>query len=354
MENQSTSFVARRIEQINREIEKTREQIENKTVRQFKTNQAFYNWKQKQLDKIAEMEDELNMLNYPEEYAEMPVAAAAEELGLKPGQINTLIAADEISVSSTSRFTRQDFIHRDEIGRILDYGVEKLLERGGQKPESVFTEAIAYVRDNNLEEAEKAYNRLVARDDRFSLRAEALETAILLLKGNLEDTYAMIRANFKYTEYEELTIYLTYLGRLVGEMHLSESGAQSLVEQIQSITGKQTLNLYDRYESYKSKQIGKRLAALQQRAMFLATAVLHSLKKYKHVQQFKFYHDRHSQMREEEFEGIIRSAIYTVLQAESTYEESAASKMFIDILTSKIPRWYAPADLVEHLDYKQL
>ncbi len=92
---------------------------------------------------------------------------------------------------------------------------------------------------------------------------------------------------------------------------------------------------------------------LQQRSMFLATTIFRSLKKYKHAQQFKFYHDRLSVMREEEFQGIIRNAIYTALQAESAYEESAASKMFVDILISKIPRWYAPAESVEHIIHEE-
>lgn len=345
----NASFAARRAEKINGEIEKTRQQIESKTSRHFKTDQAYQNWKHKQFDKIAELEDELKMLQYPEDYSEMPIAVAAEELGLKPNQVSSLIAANEVYVSSSSKYTKQDFIHRDEISRILDYGVEKLLERGQQEPESIFAEAINYIHSNNLEEAEKSYERLTARDVTYSSRAESLETAINLLKGNLEDAYAIIQANFKYAGYEELTIYLTYLGRLVNGIHLAEHGAQALVEQILSITEKQTLNLYDWYESHKSKQIGKRLPDLQQRSMFLATAVFRSLKKYKHAQQFKFYNDRHSAIREEEFEGVIRNAIYTAIQAESTYEDSAASKMLVDILVSEIPRWYAPAVLVEHL-----
>ena len=132
-------------------------------------------------------------------------------------------------------------------------------------------------------------------------------------------------------------------------MKLEEYGAQAFVEQIKSITEKQTLDLYDRLESSRSKQIGKRMDNLQQRAMFLTTTVVRSLKKYKHAQQFKFYNERHSQMREEEFEGVIRNAIYTALQAESTYSDSSASKLFIDTSISEIPKWYAPADLLEHI-----
>lgn len=231
----------------------------------------------------------------------------------------------------------------------MDYGVEKLLERGEQEPEDIFAEAVDFVRNNDLKQAERAHGHLVSRDARFSIRTEALETATNLLKGNLEDALATIRANFKYTKWEELTVYLTYLGRLVRDMKLEEHGTRAFVEQIRFITEKQILDLYDRLESSRSKQVGKRMDDVQQRTMFLTTTVVRSLKKYKYAQQFKFYNDRHSQMREEEFEGVIRNAIYTALQAESTYSDSEASKFFIDVLISEIPRWYSPAELLEHI-----
>jgi hypothetical protein len=343
------SPVKKRIEQIDREIEKTNLQLENKMQRHFKTELAYHQWRQKQYDKIAELGEELRVLQFPEDYAELPVSWAAEELGIKVGEVNHLIAVSEIFVSRTGEYTKQDFIGRDEIGRILDYGVEKMLERGKQEPEDIFVEAIEFVRNNDLEGFEKAHDRLTSRDSRFSIRAEAIETVINLMKGNLEDALAAVRANFKYTAWEDLTVYLTYLGRLIRHLKLEEHGAQAFVEQILSITEKQTLRLYDHYKSYHAKKPAKQMDDQQKSAMFLTTAVVRALKKYKHAQQFKFYIERHSQMRDEEFEGIIRNAIFTVLQAESTYSESSASKLFVDTLFSEIPKWYSPADVLEHI-----
>jgi hypothetical protein len=343
------SPVVARVEQISREIEKTNRQLESKTQRHFKTEQSFRQWQRKQFDKIAELEDELRILKYPEDYAELPVPLIADELGIKSSDVNHLIDVKEIFVSRIGEYTKQKFINRDELGRILDFGVENLLERGQQEPEDIFAEAVDYLHSNNWEKAERAYERLASRDSNYSIRAESLETVINLLKGNLEDVLAVIRANFKYSDLGDLTVYLTYLGRLVRGMNLEEHGAQALAEQILSITEKQTLRLYDRYEIYKSKQIGKQMDDLQKRAMFLTTAIIRALRKYKFVQQFKRYNERYSEMRDEEFQGIIRNAIYTALRAEDTYEESEASKMFVDILISEIPRWYAPADPVEHL-----
>ena len=149
------SPVNKRIAQINREIEKTNLQLESKTIRHFKTETAFGQWKQKQYDKIAELEEELAILDYPEEYAELPIAIVAEELGIKSSQINHLIFVEEICVSRLTDFTKQYFIHRDELGRILDYGVQKLLDRGEQEPEDIFAEAIDFVRNNDVKQAER-------------------------------------------------------------------------------------------------------------------------------------------------------------------------------------------------------
>lgn len=80
--------------------------------------------------------------------------------------------------------------------------------------------------------------------------------------------------------------------------------------------------------------------------MYIAAAVQNTLKRYRWVQQFKTYRDRSSRMRDEEFEGLIRDAIYTALHAEATYNESAASKKFVDTTLGMIPRWWAPAELL--------
>jgi hypothetical protein len=129
-------------------------------------------------------------------------------------------------------------------------------------------------------------------------------------------------------------------------MRLQEHMAEALREQILLITEGARRNPYDHYDWWRSKQIGKRQDETQQRAMFIAAAVQNALKRYKWVQQFKSYRDRSSRMREEEFEGLIRDAIYTALHAEATYSDSAASKKFVDTTLGMIPRWWAPAELL--------
>lgn len=94
------------------------------------------------------------------------------------------------------------------------------------------------------------------------------------------------------------------------------------------------------------KQVGMSLDEHQKHAMFLATAVKRALDKYKFLRQFKVYGGRTSEMREEEFEGVIRDALFTALQAEGTYYDSAASKLYVDRLVASLPKWWVPAELL--------
>ena len=69
----------------------------------------------------------------------------------------------------------------------------------------------------------------------------------------------------------------------------------------------------------------------------------------KFLRQFKVYGGRTSEMREEEFEGVIRDALYTALQAEGTYYDSAASKLYVDRLVASLPKWWVPAQSLSAL-----
>jgi len=129
-------------------------------------------------------------------------------------------------------------------------------------------------------------------------------------------------------------------------MKLREHGAEVLREQILAITEGVKINPFDKGYWGIGKQVGMNLDENQKHAMFLATAVKRALDRYKFTRQFKFYNSRTSEMREEEFEGIIKDALYTALQAESTYYESAASKMYVDKLVASLPAWWIPAEQI--------
>lgn len=88
------SVIEKRKEQIHKSIVLT--QLETKKAKNFKTEDGFIRWTQNQHNKISELEQEISMLDYPEEYAELPVAVVAEELGISIFRVNELIAYREI------------------------------------------------------------------------------------------------------------------------------------------------------------------------------------------------------------------------------------------------------------------
>jgi hypothetical protein len=59
---------------------------------------------------------------------------------------------------------------------------------------------------------------------------------------------------------------------------------------------------------------GKNLDETQQRAMYVATAVDQALKKYRLRNRFLSFNYRHSSMREEEFNSIIRNGDCLVMR----------------------------------------
>jgi hypothetical protein len=339
-----------RKQQIAKEIEKIHERAATKTRRHFKTEKGFAEWRRRQAEKIAELEEELSILDDPGEYAELPAAVVAEELGLSLDQVNSMLRGGELDPSDTSEGSKNDRVSRAELERALEVGTGELLRMLGQEADEIFEEAVGLAHARDLEKIEKAYKRIESRDGYRGMRVPALGIAIELLKGDVEGAQSSLRI-WMDMDQESLAALFTYLGRLLRGVRLPEHGAQAVCEQILAVAEGADIRPYH-HLNLPSKQIGKHLDETQQRAMYLAAAVQKSLKRYRHVQQFKFYHDRTSQMREEEFETIIRNAIYTALYAEATSEESAASKLYVNMIKGLIPLWWAPAELMERLPRK--
>jgi hypothetical protein len=334
-----------RKEQIYRELDKIREELTTKTRQHFKTEKGFEEWKRRRAEKVAELDEELSILHDPGEYEELPFAVVAEELGITADKVSLLISLREIEPSSTGEDSKRDRIARAEMEWALEIGAEELLRLADQESPEIFEEAMPYFHAGDVEMAEKAYRRIKERDSWHGSHAPACELALDLLKGDVHGAMDRVKhmcemdANYQ-------TAMLPYTGRLLRGMRLKEHLAEALREQILLITEGARRNPYESYDWWRSKQIGKRQDETQQRAMYIAAAIQNALKRYRWVQQFKSYRDRNSRMRDEEFEGIIRDAIYTALHAEVTYNESSASKKFVDTTLGMIPRWWAPAELL--------
>lgn len=340
-----------RRQQIYKELGKLRDEELAKTRRHFKSDEGFEESKRRRAEKIAELDAELSILNDPGEYEELPFAVVAEELGVSVSAVG-LIVGSLRELEPIDEDARHDRVTRSELDRIFEIGTEELLRLADQESPEIFEEALPYFHAGDVEMAEKAYRRIKVRDSWHGSHAPACELALDLLKGDLHGAMDRVRhmcemdANYN-------TTMLPYTGRLLRGMRLQEHMAEALREQMLLITEGARQNPFEYYDWWRSKQIGKRQEETQQRAMFIAAAVQNALKRYRWVQQFKSYRDRSSRMREEEFEGIIRDAIYTALHAEATYNEAAASKKFVDTTLGMIPRWWAPAELLALLPPKR-
>lgn len=339
--------VAQRKEQIAREIEKLEAEYEKKTRRQFKTDEGFESWRSRNREKIAELKEEQAALEDPGRYNEIPLAIAAEELGLTLDEINSIAGDGLLEISTQTYYFSGSRITRGELARLHEVGAGELLRLANQELDEIFEDAVRYFHAGDLERAEKAAKRM---DDRrtYTPLTWVCEIALDLLRGKYEDVVSSVRYICKKDDLHETAI-LTNLGRVLKGMKFKEHGAEVLREQILAVTEGAKMDPFDKgYWGY-GKQIGMSLDENQKHAMFLAAAVTRALERYKYIQRFKFYNSRTSEMREEEFEGVIKDALYTALQAESTYYESAASKMYVDKLVASLPKWWVPSDQISLL-----
>jgi hypothetical protein len=131
-------------------------------------------------------------------------------------------------------------------------------------------------------------------------------------------------------------------------MNLTEQGAQKFCEQL-IIIAEGVSPKHGRDEVRRPKQSkGKNLDKLQQQAIYLTTAVMNELQKF-------CFHDMLSmpetlsQISRAEFYQLILNTIYTALYSEFFYEDSAASRIYVDMISSIIPENCQPADLIGYL-----
>lgn len=147
--------VEERREQIGRESEKLGAEFEKKTRRQYKTDEGFESWRERQREKIAELRDELSVLEDPSSYNEIPLAIVAEELGLTLSEINSIACDDLMEISTQTHSFPGSRITRSELARLHEVGAEELLRLANQELDEIFEDAIRYFHAGDIERAER-------------------------------------------------------------------------------------------------------------------------------------------------------------------------------------------------------
>jgi hypothetical protein len=281
------------------------------------------------------------MLDDQGEYYELPIAVVADELGLTMNQVSMMIAQGEIQPPDEDEHER---ITRDELGRIAEIGGGELLRRSDQEASEVFEQAVPHLNRGDIVTAEREYKRLEARESLTGSYTLAFEMVLSLAKAE----YDQVNWSVKFISDMEpvrRTAIMTYLGQILHGMQFKEYGASVIAEHLLAIA--EGSDPYNGPESSYSErnQHYKRMDDEQQRAMFMATVVLKAIERARFKNIFNW--------RTPNLESIVRNAIYTALHAEATYDESAASKMFVDLVRAQIPNWYEPAKLLQNLSTKK-
>jgi hypothetical protein len=176
-------------------------------------------------DTIARLEQELSMLDDPGEYNELPIAVVADELGLTMNDVGVMIAQGEILSPDEEERER---VTRDELALLAEVGAEELKRLSDQEAPEIFERTVPVPQRGEIEQAEREYRRLEARDSSIGPYAYAYRMALDLAKGEYEFEWSL--KFISRQDFTERTAMLAYLGRILWGMELKEYGAKAIAE----------------------------------------------------------------------------------------------------------------------------
>lgn len=331
--------------QIERELERLRLPKNQKTPKDFKSADGFENWQTKQGVKFLELNEELIILDNPTDYNEIPLAIAAMELGVTLNEMLQIISEELIETSFYGEYRAGARITREELARAIEIGADELVRVAEQPVEEVFEEGLQFLRDGNVEAAEKVLERIYKFDysGRFQYSI-AYSTALELLQGDY--TSISFRFIISYSD-TELPAILEALQRAVEVIKPVNHLAAVVREQILAVAEGKKETPFDRtYSGYESTEYFSQMDENQRHAMMLASVVLMAVEKYNFKKRMNKWDGYSSTPKDEEMERVIRNAIYTALEAESTYYDSPSSKLFVDKFVEFFPKRWTPAQRI--------
>lgn len=171
--------------QIQIEISKIYEESRKNSRRNYKTDEASLTWQQWQARKLSELSSELAILDYPEEYYEVPLAIGAVELGLTPNEMLEIVREGLIELAFEGEYIAGSRITRDELANAIEVGASSLLEVARQSPSEIFYAVCPQVERGDVELLQKAYDRIDRSDSCLNPFALAIEISIQFISGDL-------------------------------------------------------------------------------------------------------------------------------------------------------------------------
>jgi hypothetical protein len=338
------SAVEQRREEIYRQLTRLRAQLVRKSRKDFRTDFKHRSWLKGTNALVSELLEELSALDDPGEYDELPAAIVADELGLATKQVRMLIRLGEIAATGKAAHER---VSRAELERIAGLGTSELLRLGRQESAEIFEQAVPFLQGGDLEAVEKAYRRLEAREGWAAPYAPAFLVGLELARDDVAGALSTLRLIYGIEDYLQRVAVMSYLGRVLRGMGLSEGAGRQLCTRLAALADEAT--------KYEHSGVGRRARQaavdsdeLQLRADYLAASVMIELRG-------RWLFDERpteggtKRASEQEMGRVIRGALYSALYAEAFYDDSAPCKLYADMTRVAAAEFRGEAKLLEGL-----
>lgn len=329
------SQVEKRRAQIEKRLDHLNRQMTTKSLKDYKVPHHYEQSRRTWEGLAYLLERELSALSEPGEYDQLPMAVVADELGLTIDQVRAFIGGGEIEAEGKSGYER---IARKELERLAEVGVNELIRLSEQEPSEIFEIACRALQKGDVQEAEKQYRRLEARESCIGPHAYAVDIALSLIKGDFSEIDGNIYFLNRVNQIRRVA-FLSCLGKVLTGLRFSDHGSQVLAERLIAISEGRDYSDFPDADGAIPKVYGKRLDETQHRAMYLSAAIMNAFDKARMNTLFS--------RRPPNLETLLRNVLYTALHAEATYNESAVSRLIVDSVKATFPRHVQPATLVE-------
>lgn len=335
------SAAEERARQITLRLDDIRSQLATKTRDHYADEETFQRQRRRVQELADELEAELSVLRCPGEYNELPVAIVADELGLTYRQVRNLIKSGEIEAAGRAAHER---VSREELARVAGLGPAELLRLASQESAEIFEEAAPRLQEGDVEYSERALRRLNARGGWQEAYAPAFIVGLEIVKREFDSALSSVRLIYELRNPLKRAAALACLGRLLKGMKPEGGDVQSFRERLLRIveSGSVKAGIFDKGSLELSDD---KAGEIQRHAMYLAAAVRTELRKYQSRHKYA-KRESSAEIPYREFNLLLRDILYTALYAEASYDESAVSRAYVEVIKKVMPAKYRPAVLL--------
>ena len=314
--------------QVARQLERLRSRLGTINPSQYADEHTYQREHGRAHELVSELEGELSMLDCPGEYAELPAAVVADELGLRLDQIRLLIRLGEVKAAGRRAHPR---VSREELGRLARLGPRTLLSLSLQDAEQIYADAVLRLKHGDLATAIRAYDRIKARETCIGDYALALEIVISLAVGRYEDAERAV--NFVLGEkLRRRDTVCSYLAHALRSICFKSDEGKSEAVRLLKLLGANSFG--------GAEEVGV-ASNTELTALFVAAAAQEV------VRELVMHHLPPPYL--DELNRRLRDAVFTVLYAQAHSGTSIRSLIYLAELKRRVPHFLEPLRLSDDL-----